>query len=65
MLKAVQNCVEKVGVNLAEAINMASLYPAELASKKRKGKYYKDLMQISSFSTKISETLQLYCRGII
>ncbi|QHS54615.1 N-acetylglucosamine-6-phosphate deacetylase [Mucilaginibacter sp. 14171R-50] len=38
MLKAVQNCVEKVGIELAEAINMASLYPAQLASKKTKGK---------------------------
>lgn len=31
MLKAVQNCVEKVGIDLAEAINMATLYPAQLA----------------------------------
>jgi N-acetylglucosamine-6-phosphate deacetylase len=37
MLKAVQNCVEKVGVNLAEAINMASKYPAELAGISRNG----------------------------
>jgi N-acetylglucosamine-6-phosphate deacetylase len=37
MLKAVQNCVEKVGIDLAEAVNMASLYPAQLASKKTKG----------------------------
>ncbi|MBD1393923.1 N-acetylglucosamine-6-phosphate deacetylase [Mucilaginibacter glaciei] len=37
MLKAVQNCVEKVGIELAEAINMASLYPAQLAKKDRKG----------------------------
>lgn len=37
MLKAVQNCVEKVGIYLAEAVNMASLYPAQLASKKTKG----------------------------
>lgn len=32
MLKAVQNCVEFCGIELAEAINMASLYPAQLAS---------------------------------
>lgn len=32
MLKAVQNCVEFCGIDLAEAINMASLYPAQLAS---------------------------------
>ena len=38
MLKAVQNCVEYVGIDLAEAVNMASLYPAELASKKTKGR---------------------------
>ena len=31
MLKAVQNCVEHADIGLAEAINMASLYPAELA----------------------------------
>ncbi|SHN31616.1 N-acetylglucosamine-6-phosphate deacetylase [Mucilaginibacter sp. OK098] len=38
MLKAVQNCVEKVGIELAEAINMASLYPAQLAGLPKKGK---------------------------
>lgn len=37
MLKAVQNCVEKVGVGLAEAVNMASVYPAQLAKKETKG----------------------------
>jgi N-acetylglucosamine-6-phosphate deacetylase len=31
MLMAAKNCVEQVGVDLAEAINMASLYPAQLA----------------------------------
>lgn len=31
MLKAVENCVQQVGIDLAEAINMASLYPAQLA----------------------------------
>jgi len=31
MLKAAENCVQHIGVNLAEAINMASLYPAQLA----------------------------------
>jgi N-acetylglucosamine-6-phosphate deacetylase len=31
MLWAVKNCVEHVGTTLAEAINMASLYPAQLA----------------------------------
>ncbi|MCQ6960516.1 N-acetylglucosamine-6-phosphate deacetylase [Mucilaginibacter aquariorum] len=38
MLKAVQNCVEYVGIDLAEAVNMASLYPAQLASKKTRGR---------------------------
>lgn len=38
MLKAAQNCVEKVGVELAEAINMASLYPAQLARLPHKGR---------------------------
>ncbi|RFZ81266.1 N-acetylglucosamine-6-phosphate deacetylase [Mucilaginibacter terrenus] len=38
MLKAVQNCVEYVGIELAEAINMASLYPAQLAGKQKNGK---------------------------
>jgi len=31
MLNAVENCVNHVGTTLAEAINMASLYPAQLA----------------------------------
>jgi N-acetylglucosamine-6-phosphate deacetylase len=38
MLKAVQNGVEQVGIGLAEAINMASLYPAQLASLNANGK---------------------------
>ena len=33
MLKAVQNCVENVGVSLDEALRMASLYPAQLIQK--------------------------------
>ena len=31
MLNAVENCVNHIGITLAEAINMASLYPAQLA----------------------------------
>ena len=31
MLKAVENCVNHIGIPLAEAVNMASLYPAQLA----------------------------------
>ena len=38
MLKCVQNGVEQVGIGLAEAINMASLYPAQLASLSSNGK---------------------------
>jgi N-acetylglucosamine-6-phosphate deacetylase len=30
MLKAVENCVTKVGISLEEALRMASTYPAEL-----------------------------------
>ena len=30
MLKAVQNCVEKVGISLEESLRMASLYPARI-----------------------------------
>ena len=52
MLKAVQNCVEQVGIPLAEAINMASLYPAQLASLNKKGKveagYDADLIVFNS-----------------
>ncbi|GAA4097404.1 N-acetylglucosamine-6-phosphate deacetylase [Mucilaginibacter panaciglaebae] len=32
MIRAVQNCVEHCDISLAEAVNMASLYPAQLAS---------------------------------
>ncbi len=38
MLKAVENCVKEVGIDLAEAVNMASLYPAQLAKQTKKGK---------------------------
>jgi len=38
MLKDVKNCVEHVGIELAEAINMASLYPAQLIQMHKKGK---------------------------
>lgn len=38
MLKAVQNCVEHAGIELAEAVNMASLYPAQLIKSARTGK---------------------------
>jgi N-acetylglucosamine-6-phosphate deacetylase len=38
MLKAAENCVKHVGIGLAEAINMASLYPAQLAKMNKKGR---------------------------
>ncbi|NNU34469.1 amidohydrolase family protein [Mucilaginibacter sp. S1162] len=38
MLKAVQNCVERVGIDLAEAVDMASLYPAQLIKSATTGK---------------------------
>ena len=38
MLKAVENAVEHVGIPLAEAINMASLYPAQLAKMSKNGR---------------------------
>jgi N-acetylglucosamine-6-phosphate deacetylase len=41
MLQAVANCVTHVGIELAEAINMASLYPAQLAKLPKKGKVEK------------------------
>ncbi|GAA3981558.1 N-acetylglucosamine-6-phosphate deacetylase [Mucilaginibacter dorajii] len=41
MLKAVENCVKQVGIDLVEAINMASLYPAQLAKQTKKGKIEK------------------------
>lgn len=41
MLKAVENCVKRAGIDLAEAVNMASLYPAQLARQTKKGKIEK------------------------
>ncbi len=41
MLKAVQNCVNHADIKLAEAINMATLYPAQLIGAAKKGKIEK------------------------
>lgn len=41
MLKAVYNCVEHVGIELAEAVSMASLYPAQLIGATNNGKIEK------------------------
>ncbi|MVN21274.1 N-acetylglucosamine-6-phosphate deacetylase [Mucilaginibacter sp. HMF7410] len=41
MLKAVQNCVQFAAIPLAEAINMASLYPAKLLKDESKGQIKK------------------------
>jgi N-acetylglucosamine-6-phosphate deacetylase len=38
LLKAVSNCVQHAGIQLPEAVNMASLYPAQLAGLPGKGK---------------------------
>ena len=38
LLKAVQNCVEKVGIKLEEALAMASTYPANLIGDAQRGK---------------------------
>jgi len=38
MLKAVQNMVQKANIPLPEAVNMATLYPAQLANLPHKGK---------------------------
>ena len=38
MMKAVQNCVERVGISLDEALRMASAYPAKLMNLKNNGK---------------------------
>jgi N-acetylglucosamine-6-phosphate deacetylase len=65
MLKAVQNCVEQVGIDLAEAINMASLYPAELVSKKTKGRVEAGFDADLIIFNENMKPLQLYCRGII
>lgn len=42
MLKAVENCVKQVGIDLVEAVNMATLYPAQLAKQIKKGKIEND-----------------------
>ena len=54
MLKAVSNCVSKAGIDLAEAINMATLYPARLISAdKLIGKVEKDyLANLTVFNQK-------------
>jgi N-acetylglucosamine-6-phosphate deacetylase len=48
MLKAVENGVKEVGIPLAEAVNMASLYPAQLAGQTKNGRieagFYADLI---------------------
>ncbi len=41
MLKGVQNCVDYADISLAEAINMASLYPAQLLKDETKGQVKK------------------------
>lgn len=38
MLKAIKNCVANANISLPEAVNMAALYPAQLAGLQNKGK---------------------------
>lgn len=62
MLKAVENGVTKAGIGLAEAINMASLYPAQLASLTKKGKIeagcFADLLIFNDSFTVATTVLQ-------
>jgi N-acetylglucosamine-6-phosphate deacetylase len=61
MLKAVENCVTHANIGLAEAVNMAALYPAQLAGLKSKGKveggYDADLI---IFDQKFNHSLTIY-----
>jgi len=61
MLTAVKNCVNHASISLPEAINMASLYPAQLASLKTKGKveagYDADLI---IFDTEFNPVFTIY-----
>jgi N-acetylglucosamine-6-phosphate deacetylase len=61
MLKAVKNCVNHVGITLAEAVNMAALYPAMLAQMETKGKveagYNADLI---IFDQELNHSLTIY-----
>ncbi|MFD1257137.1 N-acetylglucosamine-6-phosphate deacetylase [Mucilaginibacter terrae] len=61
MLTAVKNCVNHVNISLPEAVNMASLYPAQLASLKTKGKveagYDADLI---IFDTEFNPAFTIY-----
>jgi N-acetylglucosamine-6-phosphate deacetylase len=61
MLTAVKNCVKQVNISLPEAVNMASLYPAQLASLKTKGKveagYDADLI---IFDTEFNPVFTIY-----
>ncbi len=62
MLKAVQNCVEHVGISLPEAVKMASEYPARLAGLEKKGKiekgYVADLLIFNDSFTPVFTVLQ-------
>lgn len=62
MLKAVSNCVQHAGIELAEAVNMASLYPAQLADLHKKGKieqgFDADLLIFNDKFTPVATVLQ-------
>ena len=60
MLKGVQNCVQYAAIPLAEAVNMASLYPAQLLKEETKGQVKKAARLISSYLMLISSTFILF-----
>jgi N-acetylglucosamine-6-phosphate deacetylase len=62
MLKAVSNCVQQAGIDLPDAVNMASLYPAQLAGFSKKGKiepgFDADLIIFNDKFTPVATVLQ-------
>ncbi|MDF3077807.1 MAG: N-acetylglucosamine-6-phosphate deacetylase [Sphingobacteriaceae bacterium] len=62
MLKAVQNCTENAGIPLAEAVNMASLYPARLIkSDKQTGRIAKGFKaNLTAFDSEFSMKVKTF-----
>ncbi|SDE19550.1 N-acetylglucosamine-6-phosphate deacetylase [Mucilaginibacter pineti] len=63
MLKAVENCVKQVRIPLAEAVNMASLYPAQLAKQTTKGQIQKGFDAELAIFTADFEVVGTYING--
>ncbi len=65
MLKAVENCVSKVGIPLEEALRMASTYPAQLIGSQQRGRlrqgYNADLIVFD----KAFRTHSTYLSGVL